>query len=66
MNLSNFPVWQWALLLAGFVAFLILAFVMAFLIARHRVKDSIHDIWEVLAGAVLVALLTTIVFQLFR
>ena len=43
-----------------------LAFVMAFLIARHRVKDAVHSIWEVVAGAVLGILVTTLIFQIFR
>ena len=43
-----------------------LSFVMAFLIARHRIKDAIHSFWEVLAGAVLGVLVTTLIFQIFR
>lgn len=43
-----------------------LAFVMAFLIARHRIKDAIHTIWEVVAGAVLGVLVTTLIFQILR
>ncbi|MBI5123804.1 MAG: diacylglycerol kinase [Candidatus Omnitrophica bacterium] len=43
-----------------------LSFVMAFLIARHRVKDAIHTVWEVAAGAVLGVLVTSLIFQLFR
>lgn len=43
----------------------ILTFLMAFLIARHRIRDSIHTIWEVVAGAILGVLLTTLVFQIF-
>lgn len=43
-----------------------LAFVMAFLIARHRLKDSVHTFWEVLAGGVLGVLLTTLIFQVFH
>jgi diacylglycerol kinase (ATP) len=43
-----------------------LSFVMAFLIARHRVKDAVHTIWEVLAGGVLGVLVTTLIFQIFR
>jgi diacylglycerol kinase (ATP) len=39
---------------------------MAFLIARHRVKDAVHTIWEVLAGGVLGVLVTTLIFQIFR
>jgi diacylglycerol kinase (ATP) len=42
-----------------------LSFLMAFLIARHRVKDAVHTIWEVVAGAVVGVLLTTMVFQIF-
>jgi len=45
---------------------IILAFVMAFLIARHRIKDSIHSIWEVIAGGTLGVLATTLIFQLLR
>ncbi len=43
-----------------------LTFLMAFLIARHRVKDAVHTVWEVIAGAILGILLTTAVFQIFR
>ena len=43
-----------------------LSFVMAFLIARHRIKDAVHTIWEVIAGAILGILITTLVFQLFH
>jgi membrane-associated phospholipid phosphatase len=39
---------------------------MAFLIARHRVRDGVHNVWEVLAGSILGVLLTTLVFQIFR
>jgi len=42
----------------------ILAFVMAFLIARHRIKVGVHNAWEVVAGSVLGILVTTLVFQL--
>lgn len=45
---------------------ILLAFVMAFLIARHRIKDSIHTIWEVIAGAVLGVLTAILIFQLLR
>ncbi|MBN2453586.1 MAG: diacylglycerol kinase [Candidatus Omnitrophica bacterium] len=45
---------------------IILSFVMAFLIARHRVKDAVHTVWEVVAGAILGVLVTTLIFQIFR
>ena len=43
-----------------------LSFLMAFLIARHRVKDAVHTVWEVVVGAILGILLTVLVFQLMR
>ncbi len=46
------------------LAFLI--FIMAFLLARSRVKTAVHNIWEVIAGAVLGILITTMVFQLLK
>ena len=45
---------------------IILSFLMAFLIARHRVKDAIHTVWEVVAGAILGILVTILVFQVFQ
>lgn len=45
---------------------IILSFVMAFLIARHRIKDAVHTIWEVVAGALLGIFTTTLIFQLFH
>ena len=43
-----------------------LSFVMAFLIARHRIKDAVHTVWEVVAGAILGILLTVLIFQMFQ
>lgn len=44
----------------------VLAFIMAFLIARSRLVQAIHDIWEVVAGAALGILVTVLLFQLLR
>ncbi len=41
-----------------------LSFVMAFLIARHRMKEGVHSIWEIIAGSVLGMLTTILIFQL--
>lgn len=43
---------------------MLLSFVLAFLIARYRMKDKIHTFWEVLTGSVLGILITALVFQL--
>lgn len=61
-----FSMWTVIAFLTHNAIVIILAFVMAFLIARHRIKDSIHTIWEVVAGALLGILATTLVFQLLR
>jgi len=44
----------------------ILAFIMAILIARHRVISKIHNAWEVSAGALLGVLTTAVVFQMLK
>ncbi len=44
----------------------ILTFVLAFLVARSRMVNAIHNVWEVLSGAVLGVLATTVVFQVFK
>lgn len=42
----------------------VLSFVMAFLIARHRLQNNVHSAIEIIAGALVGILVTTIVFQL--
>lgn len=61
-----FSMWTVIVFLTHNAIVAILAFVMAFLIARHRIKDSIHTIWEVVAGGALGVLTTTLIFQLLR
>ena len=61
-----FAIWTVIVFLADNSVVVILTFLMAFLIARHRVKDSIHTIWEVVAGGILGLLATTLIFQLLR
>lgn len=61
-----FSMWTIISFLTGNAIVILLAFVMAFLIARHRIKDSIHTIWEVVAGAILGILTTILIFQLLR
>lgn len=61
-----FSMWTIIAFLTNNVVVMTLAFLMAFLIARHRVKDAVHTLWEVLAGAILGILVTTLIFQLFR
>jgi len=46
----------------GFIA--VLAFVLAFFVARSRLKDRIHTVSEVVAGASLGVLITALIFQL--
>ena len=45
---------------------IILTFILAFLIARSRLANAIHNVWEVLSGAILGILVTTIVFQILK
>ena len=61
-----FSIWTIIAFLTNNSVVIALAFFMAFLIARHRVKDAIHSIWEVVAGGIMGILVTTLIFQLFR
>lgn len=60
-----FSMWTVIVLLTKDVLISILAFFMAFLIARSRVHRRIHNFWEVLAGAMLGVLVTLFIFQIF-
>jgi len=59
-----FSIWTIIVFSTGNALVMFLSFVLAFLIARHRMKDNIHTLWEVLAGALLGILATALVFQL--
>lgn len=61
-----FSIWTIITFMTDNSVVVVLSFVMAFLIARHRVKDAVHTVWEVVAGGALGVLLTTLVFQLLR
>ncbi len=61
-----FSIWTIIAFLTNNSVVIILTFLMAFLIARHRIKDAVHTIWEVIAGAALGILLTALIFQLFQ
>lgn len=43
---------------------ILLSFSMAFMISRHRVKDDVHSLWEVIVGALVGVVVTALVFQL--
>lgn len=59
-----FSMWTVMVFSTGNALIIVLGFAMAFMIARHRLKDNIHSLWEVLAGAALGVSITTLVFQL--
>ena len=61
-----FAAWTIITFLTNNSVVIVLTFLMAFLIARHRIRDSIHTIWEVVVGCVMGVLLTILVFQVFR
>ena len=61
-----FSIWTIVVFLTNNSIVIILTFLMASLIARHRIKDAVHTVWEVLAGGALGVILTTLIFQLFR
>jgi len=61
-----FAAWTIIVFLSANSLVIILAFLMAFLISRSRVQNQIHSVWEVIAGAALGVLLTTLVFQLLQ
>jgi diacylglycerol kinase (ATP) len=59
-----FSMWTIITLLTNNGLIAVLSFIMALLIARSRIKESIHDIWEVVAGSVFGVLITLLIFQL--
>jgi diacylglycerol kinase (ATP) len=60
----SFSIWVAVSFLSGNALVSMLVFFMALLIARSRITLAIHDVWQVLAGALLGTLLTLFVFQI--
>lgn len=60
-----YSMWTIIVLLTKDILISILAFFMAFLIARSRVHRKIHNLWEVLAGSLLGVIATLLIFQIF-
>ncbi len=61
-----FSIWTIIAFLTNNLIVITLSFIMAFLIARHRVKSAIHTLPEVIAGSILGVLVTVLVFQILR
>ncbi|NQT06599.1 MAG: diacylglycerol kinase [Candidatus Omnitrophica bacterium] len=61
-----FSIWTIIVVITNNGLIAVLAFVMAFLIARSRLVSEIHNVWEVITGSVLGVLVTSIVFQVLR
>jgi diacylglycerol kinase (ATP) len=61
-----FSVWTIIVFSTSNPLIIILSFLMAFAIARSRLSQGIHTVWEIAAGAVLGFLITLLVFQIFR
>lgn len=61
-----FAIWTILSLLTNNGLVMLLTFIMAVLIARSRLMKAIHNLWEVIAGGIVGALTTLLVFQLLR
>lgn len=61
-----FCIWTTILFSTANNFIVILAFILAFLVARSRMTNDIHNIWEILSGALLGVLATTLVFQILK
>lgn len=60
----GFSIWTTIVFLSNNAIVLILVFILALLLARSRIKKDLHNVWEVVAGAVIGILITTLAFQL--
>ncbi len=61
-----FSMWMVISLMTNNGLIIVLSFVMALLIARSRLSQGIHTIWEIAAGGAAGTLATLLIFQLLR
>lgn len=60
-----FSLWTLAALLQSNLLVTALVFVLAFVVAKHRVDAGVHSFWESVAGATVGALVTFLVIKVF-
>ena len=61
-----FSLWTAILFLTSNDVVVILAFILAFFVARSRIVNAIHNFWEALSGAIIGTLTTTLIFQVLK
>lgn len=61
-----FAIWTAILFFTSNDVVVILAFILAFLVARSRVVSTVHNVWEAVSGGAIGVLATTLVFQFFK
>lgn len=62
----SFSIWMAVVLLTENALVAIITFVLAAMVSHSRLLLKIHTMWEVVAGGVMGALITLLLFQLFR
>ncbi len=58
-----FSIWVAVSLLSASAGISFAVFILAVLVARSRIVSKVHNLWEVIAGAIIGALLTLLIFQ---
>ena len=61
-----FSIWTVIVFATSDLLVAVLTFLLAFLVARSRFSQNIHDIWEVFAGSILGVVTTTLILQVLR
>ena len=59
-----FAVWMTVWIITESTLVSLLVFVLAFVVARSRLQDGIHSVWEVIMGGIIGILTSLLVFQL--
>lgn len=60
-----FAIWSIIIFMTMDFFISILTFLLTLLVVQGRLKTGIHNIWEVIVGAVIGILITTVIFQIF-
>jgi len=61
-----FSMWTIVLFFTGNFIIIVFTFIMAFLIARSRLRENVHNLWEILVGSLLGIFGTAMIYQLIK
>lgn len=61
-----FSIWVSVTFITGNILISVLTLILSIMVSRSRMMSGVHTLWEVILGAILGAVITLLIFQIFK